>query len=226
MRYLVIASAVLLAAGCKPAAPPEVKVETDEHKALYSLGYLVGGNIKSFELTEAELAFVKQGFSDAAQQKKGVVEDPQEFVQKLQELQGTRMSAASKREQEAGDAYIAKAATESGAEKLESGMVIATVKEGTGASPSATDVVKVHYHGTLVNGKVFDSSVDRGEPVEFPLDGVISCWTEGVQKMKVGGKAKLVCPANLAYGDRSPSPDIGPGATLIFDVELLDIVKE
>lgn len=225
MRYLVIASAVLLAAGCKSAAP-EVKVETEEQKALYSLGYLVGGNIKSFELTEAELAVVKLGFADAAQQKKAVVENPQAFVQKLQELQGTRVAAASKREQEAGDAYIAKAAAEPGAQKLESGMVINTVKEGTGASPVATDVVKVHYHGTLINGKVFDSSVDRGEPVEFPLSGVISCWTEGVQKMKVGGKAKLVCPANLAYGDRSPSPDIGPGATLIFDVELLDIVKQ
>lgn len=226
MRYLVIASAVLLAAGCKPAAPPEVKVETDEQKALYSLGYLVGGNIKSFELTEAELAVVKLGFTDAAQQKEASVGNPQEFVQKLQELQGTRVEAASKREQEAGDAFIAKAATEAGAEKLESGMVYTSVKEGEGASPKETDVVRVHYHGTLTNGKVFDSSVDRGEPAEFPLNGVIGCWTEGVQKMKVGGKAKLVCPANLAYGDRSPSPDIGPGATLIFDVELLDIVKQ
>lgn len=225
MRYLVIASAVLLAAGCKSAAP-EVKVETDEQKALYSLGYIVGGNIKTFELTDAELAVVKLGFADAAQQKKAVVENPQEFVQKLQELQGTRVAAASKREQEAGAAFIEKAATEAGAQKLESGMVFTSVKEGAGASPTAADVVKVHYHGTLTNGKVFDSSVDRGEPVEFPLSGVISCWTEGVQKMKVGGKAKLVCPANLAYGDRSPSPDIGPGATLVFDVELLDIVKQ
>jgi len=225
MRYLVIASAVLIAAGCKSAAP-EVKVETDEQKALYSLGYLVGGNIKTFELTEAELAIVKLGFNDAALQKAAAVGNPQEFVQKLQELQGTRVAAASKREQEAGADFINKAAAEPGAQKLESGMVITTVKEGTGASPAATDVVRVHYHGTLTNGKVFDSSVDRGEPAEFPLNGVISCWTEGVQKMKVGGKAKLVCPSNLAYGDRSPSPDIGPGATLIFDVELLDIVKQ
>jgi FKBP-type peptidyl-prolyl cis-trans isomerase len=84
----------------------------------------------------------------------------------------------------------------------------------------------VHYHGTLTNGKVFDSSVERKEPATFPLNGVIPCWTEGVQKMKVGGKSKLVCPSELAYGERGAPPDIGPGATLVFDVELLEIVKQ
>ncbi len=110
-----------------------------------------------------------------------------------------------------------------GAKRLDSGLIITTVKEGTGPSPKATDTVKVHYHGTLPNGKVFDSSVQRGEPATFPLNGVIPCWTEGVQQMKVGGKSKLVCPAAIAYGDRGAPPDIGPGATLIFDVELLGI---
>lgn len=222
MGRLLLATAILLTAGCNAAAPPAVKVETDEQKALYSLGYLVGGNVKTFELTEAELAIVKTGFADGATQKKTDL-DPQSYVNKLQELQGTRVAAAATREKEAGKGFIAKAAAEKGAEQLPSGMVVTTITEGTGASPVATDTVKVHYHGTLMDGKVFDSSVDRKEPATFPLNGVIPCWTEGVQKMKVGGKAKLVCPSDLAYGDQSPSPDIGAGATLVFEVELLGI---
>ncbi len=101
----------------------------------------------------------------------------------------------------------------------------ATLKPGAGSSPQASDKVKVHYHGTLPDGTVFDSSVQRGEPATFALNGVIRCWTEGLQRMKVGGKAKLVCPSDTAYGDRGMPPRILPGATLIFEVELLDIVK-
>jgi FKBP-type peptidyl-prolyl cis-trans isomerase FkpA/FKBP-type peptidyl-prolyl cis-trans isomerase FklB len=100
------------------------------------------------------------------------------------------------------------------------------MKEGKGASPKETDTVKVHYHGTLTDGTVFDSSVQRGEPATFPLAQVIPCWTEGVQRVKVGGKSRLICPANLAYGDRGAPPKIKPGATLVFEVELLDIVKK
>ena len=102
-------------------------------------------------------------------------------------------------------------------------MVYIEQKKGTGASPKATDTVKVHYKGTLVDGKTFDSSYDRGEPAQFPLNGVIPCWTEGVQKMAVGGKAKLVCPPAIAYGDRGSPPVIPPGATLVFEVELLEV---
>jgi FKBP-type peptidyl-prolyl cis-trans isomerase FkpA/FKBP-type peptidyl-prolyl cis-trans isomerase FklB len=202
-----------------------LKVETDEQKTLYALGYAVAGNIESFELTEPELALVKKGFEDGATKKKAMVE-PQEFFPKIRELQQARAEAASKRSKEAGAEFIAKAAAEPGAQKLESGMVITSIKEGTGANPAATDMVKVHYHGTLPDGKVFDSSVQRNEPAQFPLNGVIPCWTEGVQKIKVGGKAKLVCPSELAYGERGAPPDIGPGATLVFEVELLDIVKQ
>jgi FKBP-type peptidyl-prolyl cis-trans isomerase len=105
-----------------------------------------------------------------------------------------------------------------------SGLKYTVLKRGTGAvSPKATDTVKVHYHGTLLDGTVFDSSVERGQPISFPLNGVIPGWTEGLQLMKVGGKSHLVCPAKIAYGDRGAPPKIKPGATLQFDVELLGI---
>ncbi len=119
--------------------------------------------------------------------------------------------------------FVEQALKEPGAVKTPSGMVYIEQKKGTGASPKATDTVKVHYKGTLVDGKVFDSSYDRGEPAQFPLNGVIPCWTEGVQKMAVGGKAKLICPPAIAYGDRGSPPVIPPGATLVFEVELLEV---
>lgn len=109
--------------------------------------------------------------------------------------------------------------------KTASGIGITTLKEGTGASPKATDTVKVHYRGTLTDGKEFDSSYKRGQPASFPLNRVIPCWTEGVQTMKLGGKAKLVCPGNLAYGPRGMPGTIPPDATLVFEVELLEIAK-
>ena len=110
-------------------------------------------------------------------------------------------------------------------ETTASGIVITTLKEGTGVSPKATDTVKVHYKGTLLDGKEFDSSYKRGEPTSFPLNRVIPCWTEGVQTMKPGGKVKLVCPSNLAYGPRGIPGTIPENATLVFEVELLGIGK-
>jgi len=120
----------------------------------------------------------------------------------------------------------AAAAKEAGAVVTPSGLVYRSLKDGKGTSPSATDTVKVHYRGTFPDGKEFDSSYKRGEPIEFPLNGVIKCWTEGVQKMKIGGKAKLTCPASIAYGERGAGGGvIPPNATLQFEVELLDIAK-
>jgi FKBP-type peptidyl-prolyl cis-trans isomerase FkpA len=110
-----------------------------------------------------------------------------------------------------------------GGETSASGLIITHIVEGTGPSPTATDVVQVHYHGTFEDGTVFDSSVDRGQPARFPLNRVIPCWTEGVAMMKVGGKAKLVCPPAIAYGPRGAPPRIPPNATLNFEVELISI---
>ena len=118
--------------------------------------------------------------------------------------------------------YLDKAAAEPGAQKTASGLIYRELKPGTGPSPKATDTVEVHYRGTLTDGKEFDSSYG-GQPIKFPLNRVIRAWTEGVQMMKVGGKAQLVCPANLAYGERGAPPDIPGGATLVFEVELLGI---
>jgi FKBP-type peptidyl-prolyl cis-trans isomerase FkpA len=120
-------------------------------------------------------------------------------------------------------AFLDKAAAEPGAQRTASGLVYRVITAGTGASPKATDTVKVHYRGTLTNGKEFDSSYARNEPAEFPLNMVIPCWTEGVQMMKVGGKSRLVCPASIAYGERGAPPDIPGGATLVFEIELLGI---
>lgn len=118
------------------------------------------------------------------------------------------------------------AAKEKGAVVTPSGLVYRSLKDGSGASPLASDVVKVHYRGTLADGTEFDSSYKRNEPTQFPLNGVIPCWTEGVQRMKVGGKAKLTCPAAIAYGPRGAGGGvIPPNATLQFEIELLDVAK-
>ena len=121
------------------------------------------------------------------------------------------------------DAVLTQAAKEAGAVVTKSGLVYRALKDGTGSSPAATDKVKVHYKGTFPDGKEFDSSYKRNEPTEFPLNGVIPCWTEGVQLMKTGGKAKLTCPSAIAYGARGAGGVIPPNATLVFEIELLAI---
>ncbi|OGL11213.1 MAG: peptidylprolyl isomerase, partial [Candidatus Rokubacteria bacterium RIFCSPLOWO2_02_FULL_73_56] len=151
--------------------------------------------------------------------------DLQAYGPKIQGLQTARLAAVAAVEKKAAQAFLAKAAADKGASKTASGLIITTLKAGTGAAPKTTDRVKVHYTGSLVDGSVFDSSVKRGEPITFPLNGVIKCWVEGLPLMKVGGKSKLVCPSELAYGDQGRPPRIKPGATLVFEIELLEIVK-
>ncbi len=195
---------------------------TDDQKTLYALGVAMSQGLGAFNLSEAELEMVKTGLTDGVLKRTPKV-NMQETMPKVQQLQQTRMAAVSEGEKKAGAEFLAKAAAEKGAVKTDSGLVFSTIKPGTGASPKATDTVKVHYHGTLTDGTVFDSSVERKQPATFLLNQVVPCWTEGVQKMKVGEKARLVCPSSIAYGDRGAPPKIKPGATLVFEVELLGI---
>src|SRR5258706_5840292 len=208
MRWIAVVLAMLLTAAA-PAAAQEPK--TDQEKTLYALGVAMAGQLAQFALTPAESEMVRSGLSDAVANRPAKAE-PREYMSKIQELRSQRTVVAAAAEKKSGEAFVAKAAGEPGAKKLDSGVIITMLKPGTGPSPKATDKVKVHYHGTLTNGTVFDSSVQRGEPATFPLNGVIKCWTEGVQLMKVGGKSRLVCPSELAYGERGAPPRIKPRA--------------
>jgi FKBP-type peptidyl-prolyl cis-trans isomerase FkpA/FKBP-type peptidyl-prolyl cis-trans isomerase FklB len=224
MRRVVTSSALalLVAVSCAAAAGPEPT--TEDQKTLYALGVAAAQGLASFNLTESELEMVKAGLDDAILHKPLKVE-LQAYGGKIQDLLRARMTVVAAAEKKAGQAFLDKAASEPGASKAPAGFVIKTLKPGTGEAPKATDKVKVNYQGTLTDGTVFDSSYQRGEPVTFPLNGVIRCWTEGLQMMKVGGKSRLVCPSDLAYGERGAPPRIKPGATLVFEVELLEIVK-
>jgi FKBP-type peptidyl-prolyl cis-trans isomerase FkpA len=202
-----------------------VELKTEDDKTLYALGLAAGQSIAPFQLTPAELALVEAGLTDAVTGAKPKVELAQ-YEQKLQALYQARMRAGSEKQKAGAKAYLDQAAKETGAKKTDSGLVYTIEKEGSGAQPTAADTVKVNYEGKLTDGTVFDSSYKRNEPVEFPLGGVIKCWTEGVQKLKVGGKAKLVCPSDIAYGDRGKPPTIPGGATLVFEVELLEITTK
>jgi FKBP-type peptidyl-prolyl cis-trans isomerase FkpA len=199
-------------------------LKTDDEKTLYAIGYLVAvrSNLPALSLKPSELEVVKHGLSDAASGKKAQVE-PETQMEKMNTFAQARTSAGAEKEKTAGKEYAEKAAKEPGVTKLPSGLIYKTLTPGKGQSPAATDKVKVNYEGKLTNGTVFDSSYKRGQPAEFGLNQVIKCWTEGVQKMKVGEKARLVCPSDIAYGDHGHPPTIPGGATLVFDVELLGI---
>ncbi len=218
----------IVLAGCQQQAPVETAptLATDDQKAIYAFGAAVGRQVSQqtaqLRLTAEEMAVFRSGFGDALAGKEPTVKI-EDYQNQFQTLAEARLAAGAAEAKKAGDELLASAAREEGAVKTDSGLVFRTLKPGTGPSPAATDTVRVHYHGTLPDGKVFDSSVDRGEPAEFELNRVIPCWTEGVQRMKVGEKAKLVCPAAIAYGDRGAGGAIPPGATLTFEVDLLAI---
>ncbi len=195
--------------------------ESEEEKVLYALGVAVGQNLGQLSLSAEELATVQKGIADVALGREPKV-DMNQFGPKIQGFAKGRMDQAAAAEKTEAAEFLAKEAAKPGAKTTDSGLIITEMTPGTGASPGATDKVTVHYHGTLRDGTVFDSSVDRGEPATFPLNQVVPCWTEGVQLMKVGGKSRLVCPASIAYGDQG-RPGIPGGAALTFEVELLSI---
>jgi FKBP-type peptidyl-prolyl cis-trans isomerase FkpA len=199
--------------------------KTEDEKTFYTVGLIIAKQLGVFNLSAEELERVKQGLNDGVTGTKPLVEVA-EYNAKVQELAKARRKAQGDKLAAVGKEFLEKAAKEKGAVKTDSGLVYLSLKDGAGESPKATDTVKVHYVGTLPDGKEFDSSYKRNKPIDFKLDAVIKCWTEGVQKMKPGGKAKLVCPASIAYGENGAGEMILPGATLVFEVELLEVVKK
>jgi FKBP-type peptidyl-prolyl cis-trans isomerase FkpA len=220
IKRLIIAAIVILFA--IPAFAADVP-KTEEQKTLYALGMIMARPLSSFSLSPTELDLVKQGITDAVTGSKPLV-DVDTYNPKIQELINVRRKAQGEKLAAEAKVFVEKAAKEKGAVKTASGLIYISLKEGSGSNPAASDKVKVDYSGSLVDGVEFDSSYKRGKPLEIALDGVIKCWTEGVQMMKPGGKARLICPSEIAYGERGAGP-IPPNATLVFDVELLEVKK-
>lgn len=219
---LVYALIMLLAATPALALDPP---KNEEQKTLYAIGQTVSRQLAVFGLSPDEFQYVLLGLTDAQSGKKAAI-DSSAYTIKVQELARNRRKTLGARLAPVGEKMLADAAKEPGAVKTASGMVYRSLKDGTGASPLEADTVRVHYRGTLVDGREFDSSYKRGKPLDLKLSGVISCWTEGVQKMKTGGKARLICPPALAYGDSGAGEGIPPQSTLLFEIDLLEIVKK
>jgi FKBP-type peptidyl-prolyl cis-trans isomerase len=213
--------AAVVTAGPARAADPELK--SDDDKTLYALGLVIAGQLSAFRLSPAELEVIKSGISDGTLKKPPKVE-LETYGPKIKPLADARAAVGLAEEKKKGKEFLDKLAAKPTVKKTASGLMYEVVSEGTGKNPGATDKVKVSYKGTLIDGKVFDSSEKHGGSVQFALNEVVKCWSEGIQLLKVGSKAKLYCPSDLAYGDR-PNGDIPAGATLLFDVELQEIVK-
>lgn len=233
-KKVALATIICLAAAGHSMAADGAKIsfETDEAKAAYGLGYGYGTNLKNqTEGLQIDPEVVAAGILDAMRgvDKQLSDQDIQNAVSalqsKLQAIKQAKVSQASKAARAEGEGYQTQNGKKPGVVTTKSGLQYEVVRRGnSNEHPSATSKVNVHYHGTLIDGTVFDSSVDRGKPISFPLNGVIAGWTEGVQLMSPGDKFRFVIPANLAYGDSQASPKIPPGSTLIFEVELLDIL--
>jgi FKBP-type peptidyl-prolyl cis-trans isomerase len=230
LAAVAICATLFVACGGQPESvvisdeDSESAFTTDDERILYALGVVLGQNIAEFGLSDEEMAFVTDGMRDAVRDSEFQV-NMELYGPQIQELANRRMMAGVDGEKAASAEFAAEVAAEPGATVFASGLVYVPITQGEGAMPEATNVVRVHYHGTLRDGSVFDSSRDRGEPAEFPLDQVIPCWTEGVQMMQVGATAKLLCPSDIAYGDAGRPPVIPGGAALLFEVELLEIVE-
>ncbi len=219
-----VVAALLLACGpmgSEPTPAAEAALETEEQKTIYAAGLALALSLGGLPLSEEEVDLLQDGLGDALAGREPRV-DLNDYRPQIQTLRTERLSGKARA---AGAAYVAEALEQPGAVQTESGLIITELVAGDGPSPTPESSLEVHYHGMLVDGTVFDSSVDRGKPITLPLTRVIPCWTEGLQRMKVGGKSRLVCPPEIAYGDRGAPPLIQPGATLVFEVELLSIVE-
>lgn len=223
-KFLSVSLLALVVVACNKNDPSSVKLENEDEKTFYAMGFMLGGNLQRLSLNDKELAALYKGVAAASKNEKSEV-DMGVYQNRIQEVFKARMDKVAQTEKDSGKAFVEKFVKDEGATKTESGLAYKVIKEGTGKTPMAEDVVEVHYHGTLADGTVFDSSVERGKTISFPLNRVIRGWTEGLQTMKEGGKTKFVIPSELAYGDAGAPPKIPGGATLVFEVELFKVSK-
>lgn len=200
-------------------------LSSDKGKLSYAIGQQIGRQMKGQGI-EIDPNTLAASINDAVTGKdsKLSAQEIQSVMMKAQEAQSAKMQTEAKENKEKGEKFLAENKSKEGVKTTKSGLQYQVLQEGKGKSPKASDVVKVHYKGTLLDGTQFDSSYDRGEPAEFPLNQVIPGWTEGLQLMKIGGKNRLFVPSDLAYGPQG-RPGIPPNSTLIFEVELLEIAK-
>ena len=222
MRTLVIWSTILILATAVNAEADGPKLETEQQKTLYALGLTINRSLSPFNLSPSELELVEAGLADGGLHKTPKV-DLETYGPKIKQLQEARAAVVAAAEKKTSESFVDQAAQEPGATKTASGLIVIPITPGTGAVPKPTDTVTLNYEGRLTDGTVFDSSTQHGGPATVPLTRVIKCWAEALQLVKVGGKSRLVCPADLAYGDQGWPPLIKPGATLVYEVELLGI---
>jgi FKBP-type peptidyl-prolyl cis-trans isomerase len=234
MKHFIIVCAVAIllfgigCSKCEESGGANITLETEKQKASYAVGYNMGMNIKNMA-DEVDLDIVVQGMKDAAtgQDEKIPAGELQKILRDFyasirEKMQEKRRVQAEKNKTE-GEAFLAENAKKEGVKVTKTGLQYLVLKEGDGPKPKATDQVKVHYNGTIIDGTEFDSSYKRNEPAVFPLNRVIPAWQEGLQLMSVGSKYKFFVPSDLAYKERGNGPVIGPNAVLIFEVELLSI---
>jgi FKBP-type peptidyl-prolyl cis-trans isomerase len=223
---MAMCAAVALSGAAFAADAPELK--TDKEKISYSIGMDIGGNLKRGSV-EVDPDLLAKGLKDSYGGGKTILTEDQarqaiaEFQKTLMAKQAETMQKLSEKNKADGEKFLAENAKKEGVKTLPSGLQYKEIASGTGKSPKTTDTVTTHYKGTLIDGTEFDSSYKRGEPVSFPVSGVIAGWTEALQLMKEGAKWQLFVPPNLAYGERGAGREIGPNATLIFEVELISI---
>ncbi len=229
---------ILALAGCEQVVQPveaseeakgfNVETATEVEKASYLLGFNQGQGLQAQTLDTVDMDAVLAGLTDfvAGNASKVDMEQAQALITNLQTLVQAKQQQAQQSINAEATAYRDEYASKEGVTKTESGLMYEVLKAGDGPKPGPNDTVVTHYHGTLISGEVFDSSVDRGQPATFPVGGVIRGWTEALQLMNVGSKWKLVIPPELAYGERGAGQMIGPNATLVFEVELLEIKQD